>query len=209
MSLNDYDPKRLEFAMSRSMFLPMAGRSGVFIGHGCSIGPEVVIGDGTVVQDRVVIMGRVSIGAGCLIKPGTVIGAKGFSFGFTEDLTPVAIGHSAGVHIGNRVEVGALCTICQGTIEDTVIENDVKMDDHIHIAHNCHIGEKTIITAGVIFGGGVVVGKACWFGLNATVQNKVKLADRTVAGTGANVIKDSEPGDILTGNPATVLRKRD
>lgn len=206
-SLNDHDPKRFEFAVSRQQYLPRCiGR--ISIGRNCSISQESVIGDGTVIQDNVVIIGDVHIGKGCLIKPGTVIGAKGFSFGFTEDLKPIAIGHTGGVHIGDRVEIGSLCTVCQGTVDNTVIEDDVKLDDHIHIAHNCHIKEKTVITAGAIFGGGVVVGKACWIGLQATIKNQVHLADRTAVGTHANVVKDSEPGDILIGNPAKLLRKR-
>lgn len=204
---NEHDPERLLFAIRRKNYLPKAvGR--VSIGRNCSISRDAKIGDDTIIQDNVVIMDRVVIGRGCLIKPGTVIGAKGFSFGFSEDLTPQAIGHSAGVKIGDRVEIGALCTVCQGTVEDTVIEDDVKLDDHIHIAHNCFIGSKSCLTAGVTLGGGVVIEEKCWVGLGATIINKARLGAYTLVGSGANVVRDSEPGEVLVGNPARAMRKR-
>jgi UDP-3-O-[3-hydroxymyristoyl] glucosamine N-acyltransferase len=207
-SLNDHDPQRLAFARDRVSLLPQAETSTYRVGRNCAVDDTVKIGVGTVIQDNVVILGDVQIGKNCLIKPGTVIGAKGFSFGFEEDLTPIAIGHSGGVRIGDRVEIGALCTVCQGTVNNTVIEDDCKLDDHIHIAHNCYIKAKTVIAAGAIFGGGVTVGKASWVGLQATIMNQANLGDRVVVGTQANVIRDAEDGTVLVGNPATVLRMR-
>jgi len=201
-TVNEYSPERLEFAVSRKHFLPDKNMPPYYL-YG-----DVIIGEGTVIMPGVVIIGPVVIGKNCLIKPNTVIGAKGFSFGFEEDLTPHSIGHNGNVIIGDNVEIGALCTVCQATVKTTYIGDNVKIDDHIHIAHNCSIFEKTIITAGVTFGGGVIVGRECWIGLNATIQNKVELAERTLVGSGANVIRNSEAGDVLVGNPAKVLRKR-
>jgi UDP-3-O-[3-hydroxymyristoyl] glucosamine N-acyltransferase len=202
-TVNEFIPERLNFAIGRLNLLPQESTGDYFMcGH-------IEIGANTVIQHGVSIYGPVKIGSNCLIKPNTVIGAKGFSFGFDSELTPHAIGHSGGVIIGDNVEIGSLCTVCQGTVKDTIIENYVKIDDHVHIAHNCIVKAKTIITAGVTFGGGAVVGECCWVGLNATVMNKVRLAAMTLVGAGANVIRDSEYGDVLAGNPARVLRKRE
>jgi UDP-3-O-[3-hydroxymyristoyl] glucosamine N-acyltransferase len=207
----DYNPERLEFAKSRLRHLPspISGVDGISIGRNCSIDASVVIGKGTVIQDNVVIIGKVKIGDYCLIKPGTVIGCKGFSYGMEDDMTPVMIGHNGGVVIGSHVEIGAACSVCQGTIDDTVLGDHVKLDDNIHIAHNCHIGQKTVITAGVIFGGSVVVGVATYFGLNATVKNKLRIGDFAIIGMGANVIRDVGDQDVVAGNPAKLIRKRD
>jgi len=202
---NDYIPERLAFARERAPYQ----RQHPAVGRFCIIGPNVSIGNGTVIRNNVTISGKVKIGENCLIKSNTVIGEKGFSWGFTKDLEPVAIVHTGGVVIGNNVEIGALCTVAGGTLEPTVLGDYVKLDDHIHIAHNCKVGRKTIITAGVTLSGGVVAGEKCWLGLHSTYKNKVVLADRTLVGSGANVINDTDYGDIVVGNPAKVIRKRD
>ena len=202
---NDYIPERFEFAVSRIK----RQRQYPPIGCGCYIGPDVYIGRGTIIRNNVVISGNVQIGDYCLIKSNTVIGEKGFSFGFDKNYEPYPIAHTGGVIIGNRVEIGALCTVAGGTINPNVIESHVKIDDHVHIAHNCHIGEKTIIAAGATLSGGVTTGKACWIGLHASIINKAVLADRTLVGMGANVVKDSNHGDVLVGNPAKAIRSRE
>jgi len=207
-TVNEYIESRLRFAVDRTKYLPRAEKQ-FKIGSNCSIDWDgVFIGNNVVIEDNVVIRGRVAVGNGCLIKSGAVIGSKGFSFGFMEDLTPVAIGHTGGVIIGNNVEIGALTTVCQGTIEDTVVGDYVKIDDHVHIAHNCNIGARSCIAAGTKFGGGVVVGEKVWIGLSATIMNKVRIGDYALVGVGANVIRDVSPGDVVIGNPAKVLKNR-
>ena len=198
------DEGRYRFAMSR---LPKKSTA-VSIGANCSIGFKVEIDEGTEIHDNVVIRGKVVIGKNCLIKSGSVIGDKGFSYGFDENGVPVHIHHTGGVVIGDNVEIGSLCTVCRGTLENTVLGNNVKLDDHIHIAHNVTVGESTCISAGVITGGGTVIGKHCWLGMNSTIKNKAKVADYTLVGVGAVVIKDTEPESVVAGNPARELRKR-
>jgi len=178
------------------------------IGKNCSIAKDAIIGQGTQICDNVVIMERVVIGKNCLILPGAVIGAKGFGFARDEIGTPVRISHTGGVIIGDNVEIGTLSSIASGTLNPTIIENHVKIDTHVLVSHNCHIGEKTLITAGVLFGGSTIVGKMCFFGTNSTTRNKTKIADNTLVGQHANVVKDIIiPGTTVMGNPAKEYKK--
>ena len=204
ISTNDYNPERHKFALARRHLQ----RPYPPIGSHCSIGPGVTIGAGTVIRNNVTITGNVTIGKGCLIHSGAVIGERGFSFGFDENLTPEPIVHNGGVIIGNFVEIGTCCAVAGGTLKPTVLEDYVKIDNITHIAHNSLIGEKTVICSRVVLCGGVTMGRSVWVSPGVSILNRVKLADRTLVGIGSNVLKDTEPGDIVAGNPAKVISKR-
>ena len=98
--------------------------------------------------------------------------------------------HLGGVKIGNEVEIGALNSIARGTLNDTIIENGVKTDNLVHIAHNCYIGCNSLITACVELSGGVIVGKNVWIGPNSSVLEKIKIGDNAFIGIGSVVTKD-------------------
>lgn len=164
----------------------------VSIGDFCTIGDNVTIGDNTILNNSVVIFNNIKIGNSCYIKSGTIIGEDGFGFDFETDKMPVRIPHLGSVVIGDNVEIGAKCTIARGTLSNTIINNDVKIDDQVHIAHNCDIGEKTVITACAEISGSVKVGKRCWIGPNVSIIQKVTIGDDVVIGIGAVVTKDIE-----------------
>jgi len=111
------------------------------------IGAYSSVGESTIIHPNVVIAGSVHIGAYCQIKSGTVIGQPGFGIYRDERGLPNPLPHVAGVVIGDHVDLGALNTVVGGTIHPTVVEAYVKTDDHVHIAHNCHVGSKTLLTA--------------------------------------------------------------
>lgn len=169
---------------------------------------DVCIGEGTEIEPGVTFLGKVRIGRNCRIREGTVIGSKGFSWGFDEDGTPTEIVHIGGVTIGDNVEIGALNAIARGTVNDTVIGNFVKTDNLCHIAHNCSIGDNTILTVGVLLSGSVKIGKNCWIGPNTCVKNKLKIGDSVLVGIGSVVINDVEDGTVVAGNPAKFMRRR-
>lgn len=164
----------------------------VSIGHFCVIGDNVTIGHNTILNNNVVIFSNTKIGNSCYIKSGTIIGEDGFGFDFEKDKTPVRIPHLGRVVIGNNVEIGAKCTIARGTLSNTIIDSDVKIDDQVHIAHNCQIGDKTVITACAEISGSVKIGKRCWIGPNASIIQKVTIGDDVIIGIGAVVTKDIE-----------------
>ena len=180
----------------------------VKISSSATIGKAVKIGCRTVIGHNVVIYDGVSIGEDCYIKSNTVIGEDGFGFERDENGLPVRIQHIGSVRIGNRVEIGSLNTICRGTIGHTIIEDDVKIDDHVHVAHNCHLGQKSLVAACVEFSGGVNVGEQCWIGPNSSIKQKITIGDFAFIGIASNVTKDVVSGVKVAGNPARSLRMK-
>lgn len=176
------------------------------IGPFCVIGDNVSIGEETIINNNIVISDNSVIGARCYIKSGTVIGEDGFGFDFEDDKTPVRLPHKGKVIIGNDVEIGSKCTVARGTIEDTVIENHVKIDDQVHIAHNCHVGEKTIITACAELSGSVVVGRGCWLGPNCSILQKIIIGDGSTIGIGAVVTSNVESSKKIMGLEGLALK---
>lgn len=110
--------------------------------------------------------------------------------------------HLGGVVIGSAVNIGALNTIVAGTIEPTVVENYVQTDDHVHIAHNCHIKRGALITACVEISGSVTVGENTTIGPNASIMNKITIGRDVVVGLGAVVTRSFGDGVTIAGNPA-------
>jgi UDP-3-O-[3-hydroxymyristoyl] glucosamine N-acyltransferase len=168
--------------------------------------PGAVIGARTVVLPFAFIGEGVVIGSDCIIKSGAVIGQDGFGFERDENDIPMRIAHLGGVIIGNNVEIGALNTICRGTLEDTVIEDHVKMDDHVHVAHNCRIRRGALLTACAELSGGVDVGEFSWVGPNASVMQKISIGKNSFVGIAANVTKNIPDNVVAAGNPAKILR---
>ncbi len=119
----------------------------MIIGNGCTIGKNVVIGDDTEIRNNVVIADGVTDRRHCFIKSNTVIGEKGFGFEYDENGAPfksTSLGKCGNWRLcRNRKFHGCCC----GTLKNTIIHDHVKVDNLVHIAHNCIIGENTMIIA--------------------------------------------------------------
>ena len=175
---------------------------GVGIGAVSVIGPAVKVGADTQIGSGVAITGRVEIGAECIMRSNTTIGEPGFGFAFREDGEPIAFPHIGGVRIGNAVEIGSNCTVARSALDDTVIGNYVKMDNHIHVAHNVRIGPRTLIAAGAIISGSVTIGADVWIGPSATIIDHVTVGNHAHIGIGSVVTRSVESGVKVLGNPA-------
>jgi UDP-3-O-[3-hydroxymyristoyl] glucosamine N-acyltransferase len=180
----------------------------VSIGHFSVIEEGVVIGDGTVIDSHVVLKKGVVIGARCRVGAHTVIGTAGFGYEFDDSGRPILIPHLGGVQIGDDVEIGNQVSIAQGTIDPTVIRNDVKIDDCVFIAHNCFVDEASYLIAGAEISGSVTIGKRVWVSPEATVINKVSIGDDALVGIGAVVTRNVPANSVVSGVPAKVLRDR-
>jgi UDP-3-O-[3-hydroxymyristoyl] glucosamine N-acyltransferase len=178
----------------------------VVIGANCCIGSQVSIGKGTVINHGVIINDGTIIGENCYIKSGAIIGEDGFGFAMEDDGTPVRIPHVGLVVIGNNVEIGSKNTIARGTIDNTIIEDNVKIDDQVHIAHNCRIGRNTIITACSEISGSVQVGEACWIGPNSCIKQKITIGDNVTIGIGAIIVDDVPSNKKMMGFESLDLR---
>jgi UDP-3-O-[3-hydroxymyristoyl] glucosamine N-acyltransferase len=180
----------------------------VFIGHFCTIGDNVVIGSRTRIMDGVVVSENCRIGSDVLIKSHSVIGQEGFGFEFEEDRTPIRVPHLGSVVIGNHVEIGALTVIARGTIDNTIIHDHVKIDDHVFIAHNVQIGKNSFVIAGAEISGSVSIGENVWIAPQATLINQITVGNNSLVGIGAVVIKSVAENVVVAGNPARVISDR-
>lgn len=168
----------------------------VYLGNNISIGNNCIIYPGVVINDNV------KIGNNCKIKSNSVIGQRGFGVIYNQKKILKEISHYGSVVIKDFVEIGALNTVAQGTIENTVIDSYNKFDDHVHVAHNCIIKKQNTICAGVIFGGSIIMGQNNFIGLNVTIKNKIKIGNDNLIGSGSNVVKNISNSKIIYGNPA-------
>lgn len=167
---------------------------GVRIGHRVRIGAGVVIeervtiGDDSILEPRVVIKHGVVIGQRCHLFSGCVIGNDGF--GYAEDAGRwVKIPQVGGVAIGDDVDIGANTTIDRGALDDTIIEDGVKLDNLIQIAHNCVIGAHTVIAGCVGVAGSAVIGKHCRIGGAAMILGHMQIADGVTISPGSMITR--------------------
>ncbi len=146
------------------------------VGPLCVIEAGAVIGSQTVLHSRVTVGHGCSIGQRCIVHAGVVIGADGFGFASHEGRWE-KIEQLGGVRIGDDVEIGANTCIDRGALEDTVIENGVKLDNLIQIGHNVHVGAHTAMAGCVGVGGSAKIGAHCTIGGGAVVLGHLTLAD--------------------------------
>lgn len=191
----------------------------VVIGKSCTIGkrvilyPNVVIGnnctlgDDCVIFPNVTIYSNVHIGDRVRVHASSVIGADGFGYAQVMDSNKKPIQHKkiyhfGSVRIGNDVELGSGVCVDRGTFGETVIEDEVKIDNMVQVAHNCVVGKGTIMCGTSGLAGSASTGKFAVLGGGSAVSNQVHLADYTQVTALSGVAKDTQVGDVLAGMPA-------
>jgi UDP-3-O-[3-hydroxymyristoyl] glucosamine N-acyltransferase len=146
------------------------------IAEGCSIGENVVVGSHARLYPRVVIYHDCVIGDNLIAHSGAVIGSDGFGIAMDQGRW-IKIPQIGRVVIGNDVEIGANTTIDRGALDDTVIEEGVKLDNQIQVAHNVHIGAHTAMAGFSGIAGSTTVGRYCLIGGNAGIAGHLQIAD--------------------------------
>lgn len=184
---------------------------GVKLGKGVKIYPQVYvgdnceIGDGTILYSGVKVYHGCKIGNGCIVHSGAVIGADGFGF------APTAHGYDKIPQIGNvviadNVEIGANTTVDRAMMGSTRIEEGVKLDNLIQIAHNCNVGKHTVMASQAGVAGSTKVGEWCMIGGQVGLAGHIKIGDKTEIAAQSGVHKDVEGGSRLFGSPAMDLK---
>ncbi len=167
------------------------------------IGNKVKIGDNTTLYPGTIVYEECVIGNNCIIHAGAIIGADGFGFASQEDTNYKKIPQIGNVIIEDYVEIGANATVDRATMGSTILRKGVKIDDHVHIAHNVEIGENTVMAAQGGVAGSTKVGKNCMFGGQVGISPHIKIADGVKVGAQAGISGDvRKPGAILLGSPA-------
>ncbi|MEO7242335.1 MAG: UDP-3-O-(3-hydroxymyristoyl)glucosamine N-acyltransferase [Variovorax sp.] len=165
------------------------------IGALCVVERGVRIGEDSVLLARVTLLEGCSVGKRCLIHPGAVIGADGFGIAPSEGHW-VKIEQLGAVRIGDDVEIGANTCIDRGALEDTVIEDGVKLDNLIQIGHNVRIGKHTAIAACAGVAGSAVIGAHCMIGGAALIWGHTVMGDHVRISAGSAVTRSlARPGE--------------
>ncbi|WP_369980653.1 UDP-3-O-(3-hydroxymyristoyl)glucosamine N-acyltransferase [Xanthomonas bundabergensis] len=188
-------------------FVSIGARS--VVGDGCVIGPGSVIGDDCQVGDgceliaRVTLVTRVRLGKRVRIHPGAVLGADGFGLAMDAGHW-IKVPQLGGVSIGDDCEIGANACVDRGALEDTTLEEDVRLDNLVQIAHNVHIGAHSAIAGCTGIAGSARIGRYCMLGGAVGVVGHLEICDKVVI-TGKSVVRNSihEPGEYSSGTPLT------
>ena len=170
----------------------------VSIGPGCVIGEGVTIGDDSCLYPGVVVAHGCRIGCRAILHSGAVIGADGF--GIAEDEGRwIKIPQIGGVVIGDDVEVGANTTIDRGAMDDTVVEDGVKLDNQIQVGHNVRIGAHTAMAGCVAVAGSADIGRHCTIGAAAVILGHLSIADRVSVSAGTVISRSIRKPGTYTG----------
>ncbi len=168
------------------------------IGALCVVERGARIGAGTVLKSRVTVSEDCVIGERCLLHPGVVIGADGFGLALHQGQW-VKIEQLGAVRIGNDVEIGANTCIDRGALDDTVIEDGVKLDNLIQIGHNVRVGKNTAMAGCVGVAGSAIIGANCTFGGGAIVLGHLTVADGVHVSAATTVTRSIHKAGQYTG----------
>lgn len=161
-----------------------------------------VAGDGCMIAPSAVLMPRVRLGRRVCVEPGAVIGAVGFGWAAGPGGKVRAIPQLGGVIIEDDVHVGALTTIASGTLSPTIIRRGAKLDAQVHVAHNCEVGEDTIIAAQSGMAGSVTIGRGVLVGGQVGIADHLRVGDGARIAAKSGVIGDVAAGSTVAGYPA-------
>lgn len=169
------------------------------------VGRGVVLGEQTIVYPHVTLYKGVQVGARCILHAGAVLGADGFGF------APQADGYHkipqlGGVILEDDVEVGANTCIDRAVMGNTIIRRGVKLDNLVQIAHNCVVGEHTVMASQVGLAGTSTIGSWCRFGGQVGIGGHITIGDRVEMGGQTGVISNVPADRVLMGSPGIPLR---
>lgn len=174
---------------------------GTYVGPGCIIEPDCEVGPRGRLVANITLCSGTRIGSRVIVHPGVVIGADGFGIANDEGVW-IKVPQLGGVVIGDDVEIGANTTIDRGALEDTVIEDGVKLDNQIQIGHNVRIGAHTAVAGCVGISGSAKIGRRCTIGGGTGINGHIEIGD-DIHFTGMSRVMNSisQPGVYSSGSP--------
>ncbi|MBZ5724036.1 MAG: UDP-3-O-(3-hydroxymyristoyl)glucosamine N-acyltransferase [Acidobacteriia bacterium] len=178
------------------------------IGACATVGKRVVLGEGCVLHPHVTVYDNVDIGRGAILHSGAVIGADGFGYVMEHERWH-KFPQVGRVEIGDFVEIGANSCVDRAALGVTSIGEGTKLDNMVHVAHNCRIGRHVVVAAQTGFSGGVVVEDYAVIGGQVGIGDKARIEARAVLGSGCGVLtsKIVRSGETVWGTPARPLRQ--
>ena len=179
----------------------------VIIGNNCSISANSIIGDNVEISNNVVICRDTVIGDCTIIQSGAILGSDGFGT-VKDNNRHLNFPHIGKVIIGKDVWIGSNTTIDKGSIGDTVIGDNTKIDNLIQIAHNVSIGKSCLIASGVAIAGTTLIGNKVSIGGQVGIIGHLSIGDNTIIGAKSLVTKSFPEDVFISGNPATLHQDR-
>ena len=179
---------------------------GAVLGAHCIVGPGCTVGAQSRLVARVTLVQNVTLGQRVLIHPGAVLGADGFGLAFDRSASAhggwIKVPQLGGVRIGDDCEIGANTTIDRGALGDTVLEEDVRLDNQIQVAHNVTIGAHSALAGCAAVAGSATIGRYCLIGGGAGILGHLSIADRVTV-TAMSLVTHSirEAGEYSSGTP--------
>jgi len=183
------------------------------IGNNTKLYPQVYIGDDVTIGNDCIIYAGAKIYSGCvignrcIIHSGVVIGSDGFGFAPMENGSYKKMAQIGNTVLEDDVEIGANTTIDCGTMDSTIIRKGVKIDNLVQIAHNCEVGENTVIAALSGLAGTSKVGKNCKFGGQVGLAGHLAIGDNVFIGAQSGVAKSVNSNQIILGSPAIEIKE--
>jgi UDP-3-O-[3-hydroxymyristoyl] glucosamine N-acyltransferase len=185
----------------------------VLIGENCTINDfcviheNVVIGNNVSVGNNSVVLNNTIIGNDVVIGCNCTIGGVGFGYEKDDDGSYVLLPHIGNVIIKDWVEIGNNTTIDRAVMGSTILHENVKVDNLVHIAHGVIIGKNSLIIANAMIAGSTEIGENVWVAPSSSIINKVKIGSNAIVGLGAVVVKSVSEADKVVGNPAKSIIK--
>lgn len=178
------------------------------IGAGCAIGRRVQIGSHSILHAHVIIYDDVDIGSHVILHSGCVIGADGFGF-VMDDGRYQKFPQIGRVEIADFVEIGANSCVDRAALGSTNIGEGTKLDNMVHVGHNCRIGRHVVVAAQTGFSGGVVVEDYAVIGGQVGIGDKARIESHAVLGSGCGILtsKIVHAGQVMWGTPARPLKQ--
>ncbi len=178
----------------------------VIIMPGCVIMGDSRIGSDTILYPNVVIYPETELGKSCIIHANSAIGSDGFGYNFLDG-EHKKIWHIGGVKIGDKVEIGTACTIDRGTFDNTIIESGSKLDNSVHIAHNCHLKSGVVVCAQSGLAGSVTVGSNTAMSGHVAIAPGVKIGDQCEIVGHSAVFENFDNKSRIAGYPAKPMKQ--
>ncbi len=178
----------------------------VHIGSNCYIGKNVKIGNNVKILSNTSVFGKTEIGENSVILSNSTLGSEGFGFIF-DGKNSFHLPHHGSLIIGKNVWIGSNSTIDKSALDETIIEDDVKIDTLVNVGHNSRIGRSTWISAGSIICGRAKIGKNCLIAPNCVIDVGVKIDDHCLVGSSTLVRKNFKKNSVIIGSPGKLLKK--
>jgi len=179
----------------------------VFLGNNVVIEENCIIGDNCEILHNTSILSGSVLGNFVKIGCNCTIGGTGFGYEKDESGEFKLIPHLGNVFLDDYVEIGNNTCVDRAVLGSTILRENCKIDNLVHLAHGVDIGENALIIANSMIAGSVTIGKNAWIAPSVSVLNKIKIKDNAFIGMGAVVIKDVDENSVIVGNPGRIINR--